>query len=221
VERSKIEKMICSKDFSYLQPYFYNNKYALRCELGVGNTECEYYANAKKRAYEIYDLLFPNGADAVIFNYWIYDISHSGEPEKNTASEGISLSDRIRFEAEHMNEMISFLMKYQYEYRHIAVKDIPLYDDLSDECVRGNRIVCFSDGKDFDLSDLMDRQINEAGSHEIGLVSFENECIFSIYDSRGCDAVFATHEKMCEFYGKLKPYFLDYDTEEMERRYKS
>ena len=49
-------------------------------------------------------------------------------------------------------------------------------------------------------------------------MSFENECIYSVYDDRGCDVVFFTHGKMKEFYNKLKPYFLDYDIEEMERR---
>jgi len=221
MSESKIEKLICSKDFSYLQPYFYNNKYALRCELGMGKTEEEYYANAKKRAYEIYNILFPNGADAMIFDYCIYDLSGDGEAKKNTAPEDISLADIIRFEGECASEMLSFLIRYQYEYRHIAVKDLPLYEDSSEECIRRNRIVCFSDGKGFDLSDLIDRQLNENDSHDIGLVSFENECILSVYDSRGCDVVFATHEKMREFFDKLKPYFLDYDTEEMKRRYNS
>ena len=45
---SKIEQLISSREFSYLQPYFYNNPYALRCELGTGD-EHQYMANAKKR----------------------------------------------------------------------------------------------------------------------------------------------------------------------------
>ena len=28
----KVEELILSRDFDYLQPYFYNNPYALRCE---------------------------------------------------------------------------------------------------------------------------------------------------------------------------------------------
>lgn len=35
---SKIEQLILSKGFPYLQPYFYNHPYALRCELGRGKT---------------------------------------------------------------------------------------------------------------------------------------------------------------------------------------
>ena len=71
---SIIEKMIIDRDFSYLSPYFYNNKWALRCELGIGNKE-EFAVSAKKRAAEIFNILFPDGADAVIFNYWINDFS--------------------------------------------------------------------------------------------------------------------------------------------------
>ena len=39
------------------------------------------------------------------------------------------------------------------------------------------------------------------------------------HDDRGCDIVFATREKLLELYPLLKPYFLAYDAEEMERRY--
>ena len=35
---SKVEEQILSREFDYLQPYFYQNPYALRCELGIGNT---------------------------------------------------------------------------------------------------------------------------------------------------------------------------------------
>ena len=52
----------------------------------------------------------------------------------------------------------------------------------------------------------------------IHFVSFENECIMSIYDDRGCDIVFATKEKMQAFFGKLEPYLLAYDMEEMKKR---
>ena len=64
---SSIEKLICSKDFDYLQPYFYNNPYALRCELGTGKGQ-EYMKNAYERALAIYNILFKGGLDAVFFN---------------------------------------------------------------------------------------------------------------------------------------------------------
>mgnify|MGYP003328298675 CR=1 FL=1 len=51
------------------------------------------------------------------------------------------------------------------------------------------------------------------------VVSFANECIFSVYDDRGCDVVFMTREKVREFYHQLQPYFLEYDVQEMEKRY--
>ena len=64
----------------------------------------------------------------------------------------------------------------------------------------------------------MEKQLSDGDSPEISLVSFENECIFSVYDDRGCDVVFMTYEKMKAFYPALRPYFLDYDLAEMERR---
>ena len=69
---SIIEHNILSSDFQYLQPFFYNHPYSIRCELGVGDDDV-YMQNAKKRAMDIYQLLFPNAADALFFDYWIYD----------------------------------------------------------------------------------------------------------------------------------------------------
>ncbi|MBO7555412.1 MAG: DUF3885 domain-containing protein [Neisseriaceae bacterium] len=43
--------------------------------------------------------------------------------------------------------------------------------------------------------------------------------MLSIYDDRGCDIVFATKEKYQEFYNKLQKYLLEYDLEEMKKRY--
>ena len=66
---------------------------------------------------------------------------------------------------------------------------------------------------------LIEKQIADENNSEVSLVSFENECILSVYDDRGCDIVFSTHEKMCEFYPMLEPFFLPYDCEMMKKRY--
>lgn len=224
VNKSHIEKLICCRDFSYLQPYFYNYPYALRCQLGMGESDAEYMANAESRALEIYKILFPRGADAVFFNYWIYDYSDSGEAEFWHCDDDDDIQEIIRYRIEVESEMLHFLSLYQFCYRHVSVRDLPTYDEPGDPDYgknRRNRIVCFADGKEFDYMDIIRRQIEGVGSHGIGFVSFEHECILSIYDDRGCDIVFAVPEKMREFYPRLQPYFLEYDLEEMERRYLS
>lgn len=71
MRKSIVEEQICSPDFQYLKPWFYSNPYALRCELGIGDTNEEYMRNAKKRAFEIYHILFPKGANAIFFDHWI------------------------------------------------------------------------------------------------------------------------------------------------------
>ena len=219
MKESKIENLIRDREFAYLQPYFYNNPYALRCELGIGDEE--YLENAKKRAGEIYDILFPGGADAIIFNHWIFDYSESGEAKKISYEElECDPGELIQNTLEEEMEQLKFLLEYQAQYRHHAVRDLSTYGDFDDDYIgklRRNRIVCYSDGTPFDYRSLIDLQINGKG-HQIGFVSFRNECILSVYDDRGCDVVFATHEKMEEFYPRLEPYFLDYDKEEMERR---
>ncbi len=220
--KSIVEEMICSKDFSYLNPYFYHNPYALRCELGIGTTDEEYLDTAEQRAMDIYRILFPRGADAIIFNYWLYDYCDSGEAESlqfdaNDDMEGI-IENRIQSEAEQLR----FLSNYQLKYRHFTVRDLATYDEPSDFDYgrqRRNRVVCYSDGVGFDYRNLIFSQIHGIHAHDVGFVSFKNECIFSIYDDRGCDIVFMTHNKLKEFYHKIQPYFLEYDVEEMKKRY--
>lgn len=220
--KSIVEEMICSSDFSYLQPYFYNNPYALRCELGIGDTNEEYMDNAKRRAMEIYHILFPSGADAVIFNYWIYDYCDSGEAEYHGYDADDDVEGIIENTIEMETEKLRFLSSYQLKYRHLTVRNLETYDsqdDIDFGRQRRNRVVCYSDGIGFDFEDIICREVEKVNGHEISFVSFENECLFSIYDDRGCDVVFMTHDKLKEFYHKIQPYFLEYDIEEMEKRF--
>ena len=218
-ERSIVEQRICDPAFQYFHPYFYNHPYALRCELGIGDTNEEYMANARKRALEIYHLLFPKGADAIIFSHWIYDPCGCDEDEKLLYEEPINeiIDSRIA----HFSRSLRFLLTYQFKYRNVVVRNLETYatpEDWFYGLDRRNRMVCYSDGIGFDFQDLIDRQLQETGE-EVSFVSFANECIYSIYDDRGCDVVFMTHEKLREFYAPLQPYFLAYDAKEMARRY--
>jgi hypothetical protein len=106
--------------------------------------------------------------------------------------------------------------------RHVIVPNLRTYEDEDGEeekTYTRNRVVSYRDTQDFPVHRLIRRCIWEQQLAPVGFVSFRNECILSIYDDRGCDIVFATHEKLREFYPPLKPYFLDYDAEEMARRY--
>ena len=218
---SLVEEKIRSKDFAYLQPYFYNHPFALRCELGIGDTNEKYMANANRRALEIYDILFPVGADAIIFNYWLYDPCDSGDAEASCCVEEDSAAANIEYMIRSELEKLRFLSNYQLKYRHYTVRGVQTYDEPGDEefeKIRRNRVICYSDGIGFDYHDLLKQQI-AWGGYEVSFVSFEHECIFSVYDDRGCDIVFMTHEKLQEFYHKLQPYFLEYDVPEMDKRY--
>lgn len=215
---SKIIEMLTDRDFAYNPPYFYNNPYSLRCELGVGNDRKTYLEEAKKRLFEIYDILFPKKADAIFFNYWICDLSSSGDAE--ISDYGEDWQEVVESCAESVAEEIRFLSQYQILYRHISVEDLAVDESCYDPSKeKRNRIICFADDKGFDDKELLLGQINEQNANRcIGLVSFENDCILSAYDDRGCDIVFAEYERMREFYKKLEAYFLDYDRIEMKRR---
>lgn len=216
---SKIEALILNPDCQYYHPYFYSHPYALRCELGRGDTSEAYYATARQRAEAIYSLLFPHGADAMIFNYWVYDWSDSGEAQ---AGDYKDPAEYVAYQVEKEARSLRFLLSSMMKYRHVSVKKLKTClepDDPDFDDVRRDRIVCYADGVGFDDKGLLWAQIESENNSEVSLVSFENECILSVYDDRGCDVVFADPEHMRAFYPLLRPYFLDYDLKEMARRY--
>lgn len=216
--KSKIEQWILDPAFDYLQPYFYQNPFALRCELGVGDDAEDYLRAAHARAEAIYRILFPRGADAVIFNQWIYDWSDSGAAESAMWSDAAA---EVTRRVEEERRALRFLLEMQMKYRHVAVKNLKTYlepDDPDFANVRRNRIVCFRDGAGFDDLALLRGQIDSEQNQDVSLVSFEHECILSVYDDRGCDVVFADAAHLRAQYDALRPYFLAYDLEEMEKR---
>lgn len=202
---SKIESFITDASFSYKKPWFYNNPFALRCELGIGDSTRVYLKNAKKRAFEIFDVLFQDPPDAIFFDYYIEDFSSWDGFHTNRIIG--NLKRNIRFLAQHLDK-----------YENTVIFNIPLDEDEKELIVQKNRIICYTDVK----YPYKKRVIENFswGSRTVHFASFTNECILSIYDDRGCDIVFATKEKMREFYDKLKPYFLEYDIEEMAKRFK-
>ena len=166
---------------------------------------------------QIYHILFPNQADAIIFSQWIIDFSDNSDAwEKEYGSNAEKEIDSL---VEEESRALRFLLDNTLHYRHISVKDLKIYDHM-DPATRRNRIVCYADDNGFDDMALIEKQMADRDIDEVSLVSFENECILSVYDDRGCDIVFATYEKMCEFYHQLKPFFHSYDMELMEKRYR-
>jgi hypothetical protein len=202
--QSKIMGMILDKNFAYLPPYFYNNPYALRCELGVGKSKKEHVKNAYKRAEEIYNILFPEPPEAFFFDYYIDDFS---------AWEDIHVKNVLAMQKRDFG-----LLSHCYKnYEHTVVFDVP--KDEEEELARENRIVCFLNGekKIKPLKKWIEMQFAWT-QRRISLVSCKNDFIFTIYDDRGCDIVFAEKEKMREYFPKLEKYLLAYDLEEMKKR---
>jgi len=192
---SKIQDLIENPDFSYLKPYFYENSYALRCELATGETHEIRMQNALDRAMQIYKILFPDQkADALIFNHWRYD----GEPEED-------------------------ISEFLNQYQHRIIRNLPVYDWDEEYKIHThrNRIICYAEHKNFNHQEIIKNLIYQdfgRQNHEESFVSFSNECIFSIYDDRGCDIVFAESRKFRDFYHILEPFFLDYDRNLMQKR---
>ncbi len=195
---SEIAKIICSSGFAYNQPWFYNHPYALRCEL-----DCDNIKNAKTRVLSIYNILFLNGVDAVLFDYWVEDLYECDKISKSEINNAI--------------KQLKLAAKWINNYPHTIVRGM-MNGEIDDDVRYKSRVVCYVKDKKINYKKIINYNICEKNYSPISFVSFENECVLSIYDECGCDIVFANKEKMCQFYSNLKPYFLEYDIEEMERR---
>ena len=76
-----IIEQLTNNEFLYLQPWFYNNELALRCELGIG--EDDYMDNAFSRAIQIANILFANKKiDAAFFKGQEHDNKYGPNPYK-------------------------------------------------------------------------------------------------------------------------------------------
>lgn len=198
----KIKKWIADPKFDYVQPWFYSHTFALRCELGMGEGNGEYMRNARNRAFEIFDMLFQRGVDAAFLDHTVEDCSvFEGRDGK--------ICRKI------YRKNLDWFNAWK-KYPHQLIVNVPRYDsDGDDNVLRVNRLVCFFDGNErIDFKKLIVKNLDK---HIVHLVSYENECIFSVYDDRGCDIVFADKDKYVEFYDKLKNYLLPYDLDRMTR----
>ncbi len=204
---SKVLEALRNPSFAYARPWFYNHPLALRCELGQGEGRA-YGKNAQRRALEIYDILFPKGPDVLFFDHYINDWDG---PEGLTAAE---VRRSLRFQRRESR----FVLEAQRRFRHEIVRNLAP-DGFTDpeDTARTNRILCWPQGS-YDPRRRICRQVRGHWEPLVSFVSEENECIFSIYDDRGCDIVFFDGEKFRAFYPRLRPWFLEYDLELMEKR---
>ena len=191
---NNINKKLLDSSFLYLPPWFYNNKLALRCELGIGESN-EYMNNAFHRAINIANILFENKKiDAAFFHQYFDNDGHAYDTNDLTLGiEAIVELDRCSLvQLEEVDDDVS------------AVKRYISYDI------------------DFEtLENILKSQIECQLNPLVSFVSFDNQFIFSVYDDRGCDIIFYSSEKFKEYYLKLEPYFLDYDREKMKETFES
>ncbi len=189
-----VSKQLLDGSFLYLQPWFYNNKLALRCELGIGEGK-EYTDNAFHRAINIANILFENEKiDAAFYHQYFDSNGRACDTIDFTLNiDAIVILDRCSLiRLEEIDDDISAVKRYiSYDIDFITLESI--------------------------LKSQIECQVNPL----VSFVSFDNQFIFSIYDDRGCDIVFYNDEKFKEFYLKLEPYFLDHDREKMREMFES
>ncbi len=208
---SSIAQQVCSADFPYLQPWFYNHPYALRCELALGKNRREQFDSAQERAGNIFQILFENGVDLAFFDQWLEDPTYGDQFDMRIGSLFQWMRSTFR--------QLLMLRKWM-KYPFYIVRSLDNAEENLTLLEHRNRIVCHVSGEEIDFMPLIDKQASSAPNsfEPISLVSFENECILSIYSQYGCDIVFSSKEKMQRFFPLLKPYLFDYDMDEMLRR---
>lgn len=193
IVKEKIEDI----NFLYQQPWFYNNKLSLRCELGIGD-KTVYLENAVNRALDILNILFKGDIIDCVFldEYTIED----------------DINDNVIFVNDEVDQ--TYINEYFNFDKTIDLNITNNNNELYENVVSIKRHFTYNIDKT-KIEIIIKKQIlNEA--HVYHFVSFKNNFIYSIYDDRGCDIVFFDEEKYKKFYLKLKKYFLDYDREGMK-----
>ena len=103
-------------------------------------------------------------------------------------------------------------------FLHEDIEDISIVeDDCAEIPVKITRSVFYPD-RDITNELIKENIVNHYAFHS-HLVSYDNDCIVSIYDERGLDIVFFDEDKYCEIYEKLFNYLLQYDIEVMRKKY--
>lgn len=187
-----IQDIIFQPSFLYEQPWFYNNKLALRCSL----------ENKRKNPYEIAleisKLLFTDNVDCLFFDQYIYS---DKLPESNDISLILNKKHTI---LKHIEENNIKIIKLNYK------------DDDDDELEEVNRIFYFSNK--IDIGEIINNNF-DTSTPIIHLVSLKHNFIFSIYDKRGCDIVFFNEKEFIKYYSILENYLFDYDKKKMKEKF--
>ncbi len=192
-----VKEIILSADFLYEQPFFYNNELSYRCELGQGDGRT-YMKNAKMRALCIFDILFPEKVDALFFHNYYFDYDTN-----STDYECIFYDNIEKLE----KDKLAFSIRLQKRHVHSKIR---LQGLEPDEDILGvNRIICYNPFR-ADCKKHIKKQITNQQNSLLHFVNYDLNCIFSVYDDRGCDIVFFDKDNYLKMYDKLRPYFLEY-----------
>ena len=205
-----IKKIISNKNFSYQQPWFYNNELALRCELGRGERQEEFLMIAEERVLKIFEVLFDGNVDLVFFDHEIFDYSRDwGE------SEFLS-SASLNFEYE---KNVSKLLHEFQSCPHKTIENIKFDPEFAEDgVIKTNRCIAETTGQSVNYKKYFKAIIN-GKLFPVHFVSYRNQCIFSLYDARGLDIVFFSKEKYKELFVKLKDFLFEYDLPQMQKTF--
>lgn len=186
-EKSKIEQTVLKPDFCCGDQFTGGNIFTLRCVV--------------ESKTELFRALFERGVDAGFYHLFLYD--RAGE----LASEG-DRAHVLQEEDERFRQFCAWA-----NYPHVLISDVAKGD--GERLLRVDRLICYFNGIARESLPNFERSIG-CGENRLHLISFRNECVFSVYDDR-CEVIFATKEKYCEFFARFKPYCLSGDMRIMQR----
>lgn len=174
--------------------FAYNEPYFYNNHLALrcelGVDKEKYLESAVNRAREICEIVFKGKVDCFFIDQFFYNDDTDNQQ----------------------------ILKYKSEFLYEEIDDISIVeDDWEETPVKITRSVFYPD-RDITNELIKENIVNHNAFHS-HLVSYDNDCIVSIYDERGLDIVFFNEDKYCEMYEKLFDYLLQYDIEVMRKKY--
>ena len=199
----KIEKLIYDRRLKFEELSYEKHPYSMRCSLINDNDNRLYLKNAFKRGKEICSLLCPEGADAFLFHYNAPDVFNEFS-EIEIAEYKDKYISKIAKDAEmNVTTLYSLIKNFNGELiRNLEVKDNDSY------MLRRHRIICHPNEKK-DTEKVISALIGDNYPNcfsDIGLVSFENECLITFDGYVSCGIIFFDEFCYQENYEKLSKF---------------
>ena len=191
------------------RPLFYNWKYGLRFEIGLGSMQVlnlEYFEKALERAIELFKNVF-EGEDEIIIVCQRYSSNRQKIKKRNFCFLAIDDIESKKVESfkikniylENHNQKFDKKEHYHRVAVHLKVNEIK-YQPILNKLIYG----------DFTLGNVP----------EIYFINRTKDLIFQLYDDRGLDIISKEKPTLQSTYKNFNSWILDYNRKEIDALFK-